>query len=82
MNTSINGVVVNCFFLPIYDSADKNGKRITSITALTDVLVDLAESTSDYYKVWLASGIEGFCSKKYVALSHEVVENEKQKGLC
>lgn len=37
--------------------------------ALTQVCVDFDASTEDFYKVRTSEGIEGFCMRKYIALS-------------
>ena len=39
-----------------------------SIDALSKVMVDMAESTNDFFKVVTETGIEGFCMRKYIAL--------------
>ena len=39
------------------------------IDALTLVCVDLDASTEDFYKVRTSDGVEGFCMRKYIALS-------------
>ena len=34
----------------------------------SEVLIDESDSTSEFYKVCAASGLEGFCMKKYIAV--------------
>ena len=41
----------------------------SGIDALTQVCVDLDASTEDFYKVRTSDGVEGFCMRKYIALS-------------
>ena len=38
------------------------------LKAGSEVIVDPADSTKDYYKVYMASGIEGYCSKRYIKI--------------
>lgn len=45
------------------------GASMRLIDALTQVCVDLDASTEDFYKVRTSDGVEGFCMRKYIALS-------------
>lgn len=48
---------------------DINADVAVVIDALTRVCVDLDASTEDFYKVRTSDGVEGFCMRKYIALS-------------
>lgn len=66
--TSVSGVVVNCLKLNVRKEPKSNAEVVTLISALTEVVVDVNASNGDFYKVCTATGIEGFCVKKYIAL--------------
>ena len=59
-----SGIVTDCLYLP-----DINADVAVVIDALTQVCVDLDASTEDFYKVRTSDGVEGFCMRKYIALS-------------
>lgn len=63
-----SGVVTNCLHLYVKDKPQMNASTVCVIEALTDVLVDENESTEDFYKIYTAIGIEGFCPKKFIAI--------------
>lgn len=62
------GVVTNCLKLNIREKPDKNSGIVTVVTCLTELKIDPTMSTDDWYAVCTASGIEGFCMKKFVAV--------------
>lgn len=62
------GVVVNCFRVRVREQPKPDGKVLCEIDCLTNVMVDLKESTEKFYKIFTDSGIDGFCVKDYIAL--------------
>lgn len=62
------GVVTNCIKLNIREYPKTNATIVCDVDCLTEVEIDEKASTSDFYKVYLPSGVEGFCMKKYIAL--------------
>ena len=73
-NSRIRGVVTDCLWAPITESPNPPNDEnciISSLSALTEVTVDLSESTDNYYKVYTSSGVSGFCPKKRIALARE-----------
>lgn len=63
------GIVTNCLYLNVRKRPDINADVAVVIDALTQVVVDLDASTEDFYKVRTSGGVEGFCMRKYIALS-------------
>lgn len=63
------GIVTNCLYLNVRKRPDINADVAVVIDALTQVCVDLDASTEDFYKVATSDGVEGFCMRKYIALS-------------
>lgn len=62
------GVVTNCLRLNVRKSPSATAEIEYVIEALTEVSIDLKESTKDFYKVCTSAGVEGFCMKKFIAI--------------
>lgn len=60
--------VVTCLRLHIHSKPDLESEIVCKIRYLTEVVVDLAESTKDFYKVYTAVGAEGFCLRDCVSI--------------
>ena len=63
------GVVTDCYLLYVRSEPSINGSVITEIPALTKVQVEVENSTDDFYKVITEFGTEGFCMKRFIAIS-------------
>ena len=59
---------VNCLRLHIYSEPNENSDIVCKTRYLTDVAIDLDNSTEEFYKIYTAIGAEGFCLKKYVTI--------------
>ena len=64
----VSGVVTECVKLNIRETPSADGDVVAIINLLTDVVVDLEDSTDEFYKISTATGVKGFCMKKYIAL--------------
>ncbi len=62
------GIVIDCKNLNIREQPDGDADILGTIPADSEVLIDESDSTSEFYKVCAASGLEGFCMKKYIAV--------------
>lgn len=62
------GVVTDCLHVKVLDEAKADSDVITILPCLTEVMVDFSESTEDFYKIYTATSIEGYCMKKYIAV--------------
>lgn len=62
------GYVANCEKLNVRKKPSLTAEVVCVIADHTDVEIDKEESTDEFYKVSLASGVEGFCMKKYIAV--------------
>ena len=62
------GVVTDCMRLYVRKDPSPDGEVVTVIDCLSKVMVDMKGSTDEFYKVCTASGAEGFCMRKYIAL--------------
>lgn len=63
-----SGVVTECVRLNIRETPSADGDVVAVIDLLTEVVVDLEDSTDEFYKISTATGVKGFCMKKYIAL--------------
>lgn len=60
------GFVSGCNRLNMRKEPNTNADVLTILEKDTDVAVILTESTDEFYKVSTASGIEGYCMKKFI----------------
>lgn len=60
--------VVNCLRLHIHSEPNLDSEIVCKVRYLTEVAVDLNESTANFYKVYTAIGAEGFCEKELVTI--------------
>lgn len=61
-----NGVVIDCVKLNVRKSPASDAAIVTEIPAGTKVQIFDEESTKDFYHVCTATGIDGFCMKKFI----------------
>ena len=62
------GFVDNCESLRIRQVPNPVGEILTTISSGTEVEIDLNNSTNDFYKVCTATGLDGYCMKKFITL--------------
>ena len=62
------GVVDGCEQLYVRKEADVNSVSLSIIAKLTELVIDLENSTEDFYKVKTSEGVEGFCMKKFITI--------------
>lgn len=60
------GVVTGCGKLNVRKGPSSAALIVCEIERQTEVMIDESESTEDFYKVCLASGVDGFCMKKFI----------------
>ena len=63
-----DGVVTDCMRLYVRKEPSADEEVVTVIDCPSKVMVDIDASTDEFYKVCTASGAEGFCMRKYIAL--------------
>lgn len=64
--TTVKGVVVNCSKLNVRVKPASDADVLCVLARNTEVEVDVARSTSDWFKIYTASGAEGFCMRNYI----------------
>lgn len=62
------GVVTGCSRLNVRKGPSTNTASIAVIEALDEVEVFENRSTDAFYRVRIASGVEGFCMKKFISI--------------
>lgn len=60
------GRVFGCAKLNVRKAPNANADVVCELFCHTEVEIDEEESTHDFFKVYTASGIEGFCMKTYI----------------
>ena len=62
------GIITNCTKLNIRKEPKVNAEVLCVVDHHTEVVVNLDESTDDFYKICTAAGIEGYCVKHFVTV--------------
>lgn len=62
----VYGVVTECAKLNVRKEPNVNAEVVTTILLATEVLVDVVNSTEEFYKIVTGSGVEGYCMKRYI----------------
>jgi len=62
------GFVTNCKKLNIREEPRIDATVVCEVDYLTELMIDKNESTEEFYKVFTAAGIEGFCMKNFITI--------------
>lgn len=62
------GVVVDCTGLNVREYPDRKANVISILMADSEVQVNVDEALDEWYHVFTATGLDGFCMKKYIAV--------------
>lgn len=62
------GIVDNCDKLNVRISPIMSATPLAVISKDNEVQIDMANSTSEWYKVTTPSGVEGYCMKKFITI--------------
>lgn len=63
----VEGKIVGCERLNVRKLPDKNAEILGVVTEGSKVQIDLSKSTTNWYAVYTAAGLEGYCMKKYIS---------------
>lgn len=66
--TTVTGTVIKCAKLNVREQMNTNSAVLCVLPASAEVTVLEDEKHDEWYHVFTASGIEGFCMKKYIQL--------------
>lgn len=64
--SAVLGVVTECIKLRVRKTPEVSDNILCEINFASEVLVDLNESTDEFYKVTTEAGVEGYCMKQYI----------------
>ncbi len=62
------GFVTNCKKLNIREEPRIDAAIVCEVDYQTELTIDENESTEEFYKVFTAAGIEGFCMKNFITI--------------
>lgn len=62
----VKGVVANCVKLNVREEPATNGVIVHVLDVMSEVEIDLAKSTDEWFKVCTAIGVEGYCMRKFI----------------
>ena len=65
---SKSGVVVDCLKLNVRNAPNAKADVVCVIDASTKFVIDVAESTDEFYAICTESGAEGYCMRKFVKI--------------
>ena len=68
-DSTVVGYVSGCFKLNIREEGYPGANVVCVVPEKTALLIEVAESNDEWYKVYTETGMEGFCMKQYVTLS-------------
>ena len=63
------GLVVDCNMLNVRKEPSIESEVLCEISWSTELMVYEDESTDEFYKICTASGIEGYCMKKFISIN-------------
>ena len=62
------GFVDNCEHLRVRKESNVDSEELCIINKLSEVVIDLDNSTDYFYKVTTSEGVEGYCMKKFITV--------------
>lgn len=62
------GFVDNCECLRVRKESNIDSEELCIISKLSEVVIDLDNSTDYFYKVKTSEGVEGYCMKKFITV--------------
>lgn len=68
--STVLGVVTECVKLRVRSTPEIADNVLTEIILASEVLVDLKESTDEFYKITTEAGVEGYCMKQYINIGN------------
>lgn len=63
---NVTGTVVNCAKLNVRVKADVASNVVCILDAASEIEINVAKSTKDWVSVCTATGIEGYCMRKFI----------------
>lgn len=62
----VEGVVANCAKLNVRAEPSMDAEVVCVLDAMSEIKINVAESTNEWFKICTAIGAEGYCMRKFV----------------
>lgn len=62
----VTGTVVNCAKLNVREKPDVTSASLCVLNAASELEVNVNESTPEWFRVITATGVEGYCMRKFI----------------
>lgn len=62
------GIIYGCAKLNVRKEPKPDAEVVSQLVVGSEVMIDCDTSTDEFYKVCTASGVEGFCMKRFVTI--------------
>ena len=63
---TVEGVVANCAKLNVRAEPDAYADVVYVLDVMSEIAIDVSKSNNEWFKVCTASGVEGYCMRKFV----------------
>ena len=63
---TVEGVVVNCAKLNVRTEPSSDADVIYVLDVMSEIKIDVSKSNDEWFKVCTASGVDGYCMRKFV----------------
>ena len=63
---TVDGVVVNCVKLNVRAEANVDADILCVLNVMSEIKINVEKSTRDWFYVCTATGVEGYCMRKFV----------------
>jgi hypothetical protein len=64
--TKVSGTVAGCAKLNVRSDASLFADVVCTLDVMSEMIIDINKSTKDWFYVCTATGIEGYCMRKFV----------------
>ena len=62
------GIVTDCSKLNVREEPSAKSAIVCVVDCSTDLMIEDERSTEDFYKVYTATGVEGYCMKRFITI--------------
>lgn len=63
---TVEGVVANCAKLNVREEPNTESEIVCVLDVTSEIEIDVEKSTNSWFKICTATGVEGYCMRKYV----------------
>lgn len=63
---TVEGVVVNCGKLNVREAPSIDADVVYVLDVQSELIIDVAKSTKEWFSICTATGVEGYCMRKFV----------------